>query len=73
MNENKEVVSRKKVRWNSEKSDEDNRGMTTRTSRFSMNEEVALTKKIKICNEESLVAKLEKGNNLRIFYGRKAF
>lgn len=73
MNENKEVVSRKKVRWNSEKSDEDNRRMTTRTSRFSMNEEVALTKKIKICNEESLVAKLEKGNNLRIFYGRKAF
>ena len=73
MNENKEVVSRKKVRWNSEKSDEDNRRMTTRTSRFSMNQEVALTKKIKICNEESLVAKLEKGNNLRIFYGRKAF
>ena len=73
MNENKEVVSRKKVRWNSEKSDEDNRRMTTRTSRFSMNEEVALTKKIKTCNEESLVAKLEKGNNLRIFYGRKAF
>ena len=73
MNENKEVVSRKKVRWNSEKSDEDNRRMTTRTSRFSMNEEVALAKKIKTCNEESLVVKLEKGNNLRIFYGRKAF
>ena len=73
MNENKEVVSRKKVRWNSEKSDEDNRRMSTRTSRFSMNEEVALAKKIKTCNEESLVVKLEKGNNLRIFYGRKAF
>ena len=38
-----------------------------------MNEEVASTKKIKTCNEESLVVKLEKGNNLRIFYGRKAF
>ena len=33
----------------------------------------ALRKKIKTCNEEALVLKLEKGNNLRIFYSTTAF
>ena len=32
-----------------------------------MNEEAALRKKIKTFNEEVLVLKVEKGNNLRIF------
>ena len=31
-----------------------------RIARFSINEEVALRKKIKICNEEAIVLKLEK-------------
>ena len=35
--------------------------------------EVALRTKIKICNEEPLVPKLEKGNNLRIFCSTAAF
>ena len=39
----------------------------TRTARFSMNEEAAVRKKIKTCNEEPLLVKLEKGNNLRTF------
>ena len=47
--------------------------MITRTARFSMNEEAALRKKIKTCNEEALVLKLEKGNNLRIFCSTTAF
>ena len=47
--------------------------MITRTTRFSMNEEVAVRKKIKTCNEELLVVKLEKGNNLRIFCITTAF
>ena len=38
-----------------------------------MNKETALRKKIKICNEEALVLKLEKGNNLRIFCSTTAF
>ena len=38
-----------------------------------MNEEAALSKKIKTCNEEALVLKLEKGNNLRIFSSTTAF
>ena len=38
-----------------------------------MNEEAALRKKIKTCNEEALVLKLEKGNNLRIFCSTAAF
>ena len=45
----------------------------TRTARFSMNEEAAVRKKIKTCNEEPLVLKLEKGNNLRIFCSTTAF
>lgn len=36
-----------------------------RTSRFSMNEEAVLRKKIKTRNEEVLVLKLENGSNLR--------
>ena len=38
-----------------------------------MNKETALRKKIKTCNEEALVLKLEKGNNLRIFCSTTAF
>ena len=61
MNENEEVVNRKEVSWNLEKRDEDNRRMITKTARFSMDEEVAVSKKIKTYNEEPLALKLEKG------------
>ena len=47
--------------------------MITRTARFSMKEEAAVRKKIKTCNEDSFVVKLEKGNNLRIFCSTAAF
>ena len=40
--------------------------MITRTAGLRMNEEAAFRKKIKACNEEALVLKLEKGNNLKI-------
>ena len=74
MNENEEVVvNKKEVSENSEESYEDSRRMITRTARFSMNEEAAVRKKIKTCNEEPLLVKLEKGNNLRIFCSTTAF
>ena len=41
--------------------------MITRTARFSMNEEVAIRKKTETCNDEPLVVKLEKGNDLEYF------
>ena len=41
-------VNKKKVSPNTDK---DTRKMITRTARFSMNEETALRKKIKTCNE----------------------
>ena len=47
--------------------------MITRTVGFSMNEEAAVRKKIKTSNEETLLVKLEKGNNLRIFCSTTAF
>ena len=38
-----------------------------------MNEEAASRKKIKTCNEEAFILKLEKGNNLRIFFSSTGF
>ena len=55
-----EEVNRNEVNWNIEKDEENTRRMITRTVRFSMNEEAALRKKIKICNEEALALKWEK-------------
>ena len=74
MNENEGVVvNRKAVSENSEESYEDSRRVVTRTARFSMNEKAAVRKKIKTCNEEPLLVKLEKGNNLRIFCSTTTF
>ena len=74
MNENEEVVvNRKKVSENSEERYEDSRREITRTARFIMNKEAAVRKKIKTCNDEPLLVKLEKGNNLRIFCSTTAF
>ena len=62
-----EEVNRNEVSRNIEKNEEDTSRMITRTDEFRMNEEAALRKKMKTCNEEALVLKLERGNNLRIF------
>ena len=59
-------VNRKAVIQNIEKDEEDTRRMMKRISRFSMNEEEVLRKKIKTRNEEVLVLKLENGSNLKI-------
>ena len=53
-------VNRNEVSRNIDKDEGDSRRMITRTARFSMNEEAALRKKIKTCNEEAVVLKLEK-------------
>ena len=42
--------------------------MITRAARFSINEDAVLWNKIKTCDEKALVLKLEKGNNLTIFW-----
>ena len=47
--------------------------MITRIARFSMNEEAALRKNTKTCNEEQLELKFEEGNNLRIFCSTTVF
>ena len=52
-----------------DKDEEVTRRMITMTARFSMNKEAAL----RTCNEDALVLKLEKGNNLRIFCNATAF
>ena len=62
-----EEVNRNEVNRNIEKDEEDTRRMITRTARFSMNEEAALRKKIKTCNEEAQVLKL------RIFCSTTSF
>ena len=53
-------VNRNEVSRNIDKDEGDSRRMITRTARFIMNEEAALRKKIKTCNEETLVLKLDK-------------
>ena len=53
-------VNRNEVSRNIDKDEGDSRRMITRTARFRMNEEAALRKKIKTCNEEAVVLKLEK-------------
>ena len=65
--------NRQKADQNLVESDDDNRRMITTTSRFIMHKEVTLRKKIKPWNEELLVLKHEKENNLRIFYNTTAF
>ena len=66
-------VNRKAVIQNIEKDEEDTRRMMKRISRFSMNEEEVLRKKIKTRNEEVLVLKLENGSNLKISWNTAAF
>ena len=56
-----------------DKDEEVTRRMITMTARFSMNKGAALRTKIKTCNEDALVLKLEQGNNLRIFCNATAF
>ena len=68
-----EEVNGNEVSWNIDKNEEDLRRMITRTAGFRMNEEAAFRKKIKTCNEEALVLKLEKGNNLKINCGTTVF
>ena len=68
-----EEVNRNEVNRNTEKDEEDTRRMLTRTTRFSMNKEAVLREKIKTYNEEALVLKLEKENNLSIFCSTTAF
>ena len=68
---NKEIESYWKATKEQEVQPE--RKVQTRQSNFVLNQMVALTKKIKSCRQETLVAKLEKGNNLRINCSTTAF
>ena len=68
-----EEEDKKKISQYTETDDKDTRRMITRTAGCSMNEESALTKKIKTYNEEALVPKLGKENNLRIFCSKRPF
>ena len=47
--------------------------VTSKQGNFTLNEEAAIPKKIKSCKDESLVVKMEKGNNLRIYCSTTAF
>ena len=55
-----EEVHRNEVSRKINKDEGDSRRMITRADRFSMNEEAALRKKIKTCNDEAVVLNLEK-------------
>ena len=45
----------------------------TRTTRYRINEKIAIDKKIKACNNKPIQIKMEKGNNLRVYCSAVAF
>ena len=47
--------------------------VTSKQGNFTLNEKAAIPRKIKSCKDESLVVKMEKGNNLRIYCSTTAF
>ena len=47
--------------------------VTSKHGNFTLNEKAAIQKKIKSCKDRSLVVKMEKGNNLRIYCSTTAF
>ena len=47
--------------------------VTSKHGSFTLNEKAAIQKKIKSCKDQSLVVKMEKENNLRIYCSTTAF
>ena len=47
--------------------------VTSKHGNFSLNENTAIQEKIKSCRDQSLVVKMEKGNNLMIYCSTTAF
>ena len=45
----------------------------TRTTRYRINEKIAIDKKFKACNNQPIQIKMEKGNNLRVYCRAVAF
>ena len=46
---------------------------TSKHGNFTLNEKAVMQKKIKPCKDQSVVVKIEKGNNLRIYCSTTAF
>ena len=47
--------------------------VTSKHGNFTLNEKAAAQKKIQSCKDQSLIVKIEKGNNLRIYCSTTAF
>ena len=72
---NKEIIS---MTNKSRKIEKDNvisaeSRIMTRTTRYRINEKIAIDKKIKACNNKPIQIKMEKGNNLRVYCSAVAF
>ena len=71
---NKEIVS---MTNNSSKREKDDISVESRimtgTTRYRINEKVAIDKKIKACNNEPIQINMEKGHNLRVYCSTVAF
>ena len=83
MNVNKEPASKKNkniisMKNNSSKIEKNDiisveSKIMTRTTRYRINEKIAIDKKIKACNNQPIQIKMEKGNNLRVYCRAVAF
>ena len=72
---NKEIIS---MTNKSRKIEKDNvisaeSRIMTRTTRYRINEKIAIDKKIKACNNKPIQIKMEKGNNLRVYCSAVVF
>ena len=72
MNEQKVQITTEEVN-SKEKQHELKTKVTSKHGNFTLNEKAAIQKKIKSCKDRSLVVKMEKGNNLRIYCSTTAF
>ena len=72
MNEQRVQISTEEVK-SKEKQHDLKTKVISNHGNFAINEKAAIQKKIKSCKDQSLVVKMEKGNNLRIYCSTTAF
>ena len=72
MNEERVQISTEETK-SKEKQHDLKTKVTSEHGNFALNEKAAIQKKIKSCKDQSLVVKMEKGNDLRIYCSTTAF
>ena len=72
MNEERVQINTEEAKSN-EKQHDIKTKVTAKHGNFTLNEKASIQKNIKSCKDQSLVVKMEKGNNLRIYCSTTEF